>query len=140
MLMQFGAVQFAVAPMNAHELDQATGGSFAKHPVLGRMPVQEFVGESEETFEIKGKLYPQKFGGLSELETLRAMSRSGSAYFLMRGDGVPMGWFTIHSVKVHSTYLDAGGVGRVQEFSGHLERSDAPSADGIFAALVGLFA
>jgi phage protein U len=139
MLMQLGGLQFMVAPFNAHELDQKTGADFAEHPVLGRPPAPEFVGEATEEIDIHGKLYPQRLGGLSELATLQAMSRSGESYFFMRGDGVPMGWFNIHSMHVKSTYLDAAGVGRVIDFNAKLKRADAPGAGGIFGLLLSLF-
>lgn len=139
MLMQLGAVQFAVAPFNADSTDQTTGSHFAAHPVIGAMPPQEFTGEATEEYEIRGKLFPQRFGGLDGLEAMQAMSRSGDSYFLMRGDGRPMGWYVVKSLRVHSSYLDGGGVGRVIEFSIRLDAAQSPSADGIFWSLFGQF-
>lgn len=139
MLAQLGACQFEVAPFNMHETEHEAGASFASHEVMGRMPPLEFVGEAAESWTIRGKVFPQKFGGLSDLGTLHAMRRSGSPQFFMRGDGVPMGWVVIERVTERSSYIDPQGVGRVIEFDISLKRSDGPGAAGAFNALAGLF-
>ncbi len=139
MLAQLGAVQFTVAPFNINEHDHESGASFAAHEVIGRMPPLEFVGEAAEGWTVRGKLFPRKLGGLDEMAALHAMRRSGSAQFFMRGDGVPMGWVVIESARERSSYLDAGGVGRVIEFDITLKRADGPSAAGVFNALFSLF-
>lgn len=139
MLTQLGACQFQVAPFNFHETDHESGASFASHEVLGRMPALEFVGEAQESWSIRGRLFPEKFGGLSDLATMHGMRRSGVPQFYMRGDGVPMGWVVIERVTEKSTYIGPDGVGRVIEFEMSLKRSDGPSAAGIFNALVDIF-
>lgn len=139
MLCQIGVCQFTVAPFNLHETDHETGASFASHEVLGRMPPLEFVGEAAEGWMIRGRLFPEAFGGMAEMATLQAMRRSGAAQFFMRGDGVPMGWVVIDKVNEKSTYIGANGVGRVIEFEASLKRASGPSAAGIFNALVSIF-
>lgn len=139
MLAQLGPVQFTVAPMNFNEQSHETGSSFAEHPVLGRRPSLEFVGEAPERWTIRGKIFPQRFGGLNELEALKAMSRSGEAQFFMRGDGVPMGWVAVEKVQEKTANIADGGVGREIEFDVELKRCDAPDAAGVFNTLVSLF-
>ncbi|WP_441252415.1 phage tail protein [Tardiphaga sp. 71_E8_N1_1] len=139
MLCQLGACQFTVAPFNMHETDHEAGASFASHEVLGRMPDLEFVGEAAETWTIRGRLFPERFGGLGEMANLHAMRRAGSAQFFMRGDGVPMGWVVIERVTEKSTYIGPNGVGRVIEFEANLKRSGSPNAAGIFNALMDIF-
>ncbi|MGV1352778.1 phage tail protein [Klebsiella pneumoniae] len=139
MLCQLGALQFTVAPFNMHEYDHEAGATFAAHEVIGRMPSLEFVGEAPETWSIRGRLFPQRFGGLDELAVLHAMRRGGSAQFLMRGDGIPMGWVVVERVQEKASYLGSDGVGRVIEFEIQVKRADGPSADGIFNALRAIF-
>jgi phage protein U len=145
MLSQVGAVQFEVAPFNMHETSHETGASFASHEVVGAMPPLEFMGEAAESWTIRGRLFPQRYSqlgvgsGLSEMAAMQAMRQSGSAQYYMRGDGVPIGWVVIESISETSTFLGTDGVGRVIEFEIKLKRSQGPSADGIFNALVGLF-
>lgn len=145
MLCQIGSVQFEVAPFNMHETSHEAGASFASHEVVGAMPLLEFVGEAEESWTVRGRLFPQRFSqlgvgsGMSQLGSMHGMRASGSAQFFMRGDGVPMGWVVIESISETSTYIGANGVGKVIEFEVKLKRSQGPSADGIFNALIGLF-
>jgi phage protein U len=139
MLCQLGACQFTVAPFNMHETDHESGAAFASHEVLGRMPPLEFVGEAAESWSIRGRLFPERFGGLAEMDTLHAMRRSGSAQFFMRGDGVPMGWVVVERVTEKSSYIGPNGVGRIIEFEASLKRAGGPSTTGIFNALVSIF-
>lgn len=139
MLAQLGALQFAVAPFNTNTNDHEAGATFAAHDVIGRMPALEFMGEAAETWNVRGTLFPHKLGGLDHLEVLHGMRRSGQAQFFMRGDGVPLGWVVVETVREKSSYLDRSGVGRVIEFEIGLKRSDPPNAAGIFAALTSLF-
>jgi phage protein U len=145
MLAQIGSVQFEVAPFNMTDTDHEAGASFASHDVVGRMPTLEFMGEAAESWTIRGTLFPFEYdrlgvgSGLDGLATMQAMRRSGAAQFYMRNDGEPLGWVVIETITEKSTKLHRSGVGRVIEFEAKLKRSDGPSADGIFGALVGLF-
>ena len=139
MLCQLGALQFEVAPFNFHESDHDAGASFASHEVLGKMPTLEFVGEAAETWNIRGRLFPQKFGGLDGLSTLHGMRKGGSSQFFMLGSGQPVGWVVIERVTEKSTYIGRDGVGKVIEFEITIKRASGPSADGIFSALLSLF-
>ncbi len=139
MLAQLGNVQFTVLPFNINATDHEAGASFASHEVVGAHPALEFVGEAQESWRVRGSVFPKKFGGVDELNALHAMRRTGAAQFWMRGDGVPMGWVVIERVTEKSTYLAADGTGRVIEFDVDLKRASGPSADGIFNALFSLF-
>ncbi|MCA1776035.1 MAG: phage tail tape measure protein [Loktanella sp.] len=98
-------------------------------------PVLEWVGEGAETWTVKGKIFPFKFGGLDDLERLRQARKSGLPQYMMRGDGSLMGWVAILSVKEASTYLSATGIGKVIEVDISVRRSDAPR-DGSFFSIM----
>jgi phage protein U len=66
------------------------------------------------------------------------MRKSGLPQYLMRGDGVPLGWMAVERVSEKSSYLDAKGVGRVVEVSISLKRADAPGAADFFAVISGI--
>lgn len=138
MLMQLGSVTFDVVHFNTHENSRSSEATFAEKSVLGRRPPLEFVGEGGETFTIKGKIFPHKFGGLDGLALLDAARRSGAAQFLMRGDGTPLGFFVVESVSEASKHLDATGVGREITYDVTIKRSDAPSALGYFNSIFAL--
>lgn len=139
MLMQLGAVQFSVAPFNANEIGHEASAAFASHDVVGRRPPLEFVGEGPESWTIRGTLFPHRLGGLDELAEMQAMRAAGLPQFLMRGDGVPLGWVVIERINERSSYLDKDGIGRVIEFDVSVKRASAPNAAGIFNALLRLF-
>ncbi len=135
MLAQLGSVIFEVLPVGLDGIDHSGTASFARHPVLGEMPPLEFTGEGSETWRLHGELRPEfsarNLGdsGLSGIDELHAMRRAGQAVFLMRGDGVPMGWVVITHVSERSRRLMANGVGRVVEFEVDVARAKFSGAD-----------
>lgn len=139
MLMTLGSLTMELFPFNPTETDRASGGEYVEKPVMGRRPPLEWVGEASETFNISARLFPGKLGGLGGLSRLNAMRQSGTAQYLMRGDGVPLGWFVIENVGERSEYLDAKGVGQVIEVDITLKRSDAPGLGSLFSIISGLF-
>lgn len=139
MLAQLGSVAFEVAPFNFHENSFDGSARFAEHPVVGRRPSLEFVGEGPETWAIQGRIFPEFTGGTDHLAALHDMRRSGRPQPWMRGDGVYMGWVVIDSVSERATHIGRQGVGRWIEFDVSLKRTDPPDAAGMFSLLVSLF-
>lgn len=138
MLMQLGSVVFDVVQFNTHENTRSTAAGFAEKAVLGRRPPLEFVGEGPETMVIRGRIFPEKLGGLDGLGLLDAARRSGDAQFLMRGDGRPLGFFVVTNVSETSRYLNAKGVGKQINFDLTVKRSDDPTAMGYFSSIFAL--
>jgi phage protein U len=137
-LMALGPVAFEIYPLNPQATDRSTEASWVEKPVVGRRPPLEFTGDGSEEMAISAKLFPAKFGGLSALAALDAMRASATPHFLVRGDGTPLGWFCVVSVKEKSTYLNAAGVGQIIDVDLNLKRADAPGASGYMAALMSL--
>jgi uncharacterized protein len=98
MLMRLGTVEFDVFPFNTHEYSRDAATDYAKKAVVGAREILEYVGEGEEKYTISGKLITKRLGGLGTLAELHALRQSGIAQFLMRGDGMALGWFVIESV------------------------------------------
>lgn len=138
MLMVFGALKFEVWPFNPIGTGSESGGEYVEKPVMGRRPPLEFVGEATENFTISVKLFPAKLGGLGSLDKLHAIRRSGIPQYLMRGDGVPLGWFVVTSVGAESSHLDAKGVGQVIDVDISLRRADAPQDADFFSTVIGM--
>lgn len=139
MLMVLGPVQFEVWPFNATDYEHSHESAFAEKPVLGTRPLLEWVGEGPETWTIKARMFPRRFGGLEDLKKLAAARASGRPQYLMRGDGAQMGWVVIERVQERSTYLDPKGVGQVIEVDISVKRSAKPSNGSFFSLLSGLF-
>ena len=139
MLMQLGEVTFEVAPFNADSVNRETGYDFASKDVMGRRRPREAMGEADEYVDISGTLFPEKFGGLSTMDTLHKMRQGGTPQILVRGDGLKMGWFLIEKIREKSTYLDAQGVGKKIDFDIQLTLADKPSAGDYLRTLLRLF-
>lgn len=139
LLMQVGNVAFELVPFNTNQYDHKHSADFASKPVLGIMPPLEHVGEGAESWSIKAKLFPHKWGGLGHLADLYAMRAAGDPVYMMRGDGAVMGWVVVTDVTETSTYLDRNGIGKVIEVDINLKNSGPPAGGNFFGALQSLF-
>jgi uncharacterized protein len=137
MLMKLGPVTFQIWPFNAISYEHTHTTPFVEKPVLGVRPPLEWVGDGPETWTIEAKLFPEKLGGLEDLQKLYQARASGKQQYLMRGDGTPMGWVGIESVREKSTYLDAQGVGKQIEVSITVKRSGKPGNGSFFSIMSG---
>lgn len=138
MLMALGALALEVWPLNPTEMSRDSGGEYVEKAVMGRRPPLEFVGEAGESMSITARLFPAKLGGLPALDHLDAIRQSGIPQYLMRGDGVPLGWVVVERVSERSSYLDAKGVGQVIDVDISLRRADAPQDADFFATVIGM--
>lgn len=139
MLMMIGPVTFEVAPFNATGYSHSHGTDFVEKPVLGAQAPLEWVGEGAEAWDISAKLFPERFGGMSDLLLLKAARKSGLPQYMMRGDGSLMGWVAITNVNERSSYLGANGVGRVIDVTIGVRRCQTPSAASYFSIMAGVF-
>lgn len=135
MLMVLGPIEFTVAPFNTHQYAKSASTDFARKAVVGTRAPLEHVGEGEENFTISGLLLPKRLGGMLQMAELHALRQSAVATFLMRGDGVPLGWFVVENVDEDSSMLSADGVGQVIKFKIDLCRADKPLASSFFTTL-----
>jgi uncharacterized protein len=139
MLMMIGPVRLQIAPFNVTEYSQTRTTGFVAKPVLGGREPMEYVGEGPATVNVTGKLFPEKFGGLSALQVLDLARASGTPQWLMRGDGGMMGWVVIESVTEQASFLDRRGVGKMIDVDIRLRRVGIPLAATFFSALSRLF-
>lgn len=132
MLFQLGALTIDVYPFNTHGYGRDTGFDFVKKDVMGAMRPSEAVGEADESMSFECRLFPEKLGGLPQLEILHQMRKSGMPQILVRGDGTNLGWFNIEKVSERSSGLDDQGVGRQIEVNISLSRSPRPPSIGAY--------
>jgi phage protein U len=125
-LYQWGPLQFEVWPLNVHEFDHQTGTEWAHKLVVGAPVYREYTGEDDETINFRGRIFPYRIGGMSELELLNATRRAGIANLLIRGDGVIMGWYVCEKLMRSNKELSAEGVGQVIEFEADFARIPSP--------------
>ena len=139
MLMSLGQIRFEVYPFNTTEYDHGHESGFVEKPVLGARPPLEWVGEGAESWSIKARIFPQRFGGLDDLKKLYQARAAGRPLYLMRGDGAQMGWVMIEKVAERSSYLDLQGIGRVIDVDIAVRRSAKPSNGSFFSLFSGMF-
>lgn len=138
MLYQFGFLRIKHQPFNVDKVRSQDSTDFVQKPVLGAAPPNEYVGEGTGTKTLSGTLFPKKLGGLDELRILQMMRESALPHFLLRGDGVPLGWYRITSVTTDEEQLAMDGVGQVTKVQISLIREPAPSGMSLFSFLVRL--
>lgn len=136
MLAQLGTVSFEIWPVNIHETDRQAAADHVAKDVLGTLRPREFVGEGDDQMTLRGRLFPETFGGSTD--DLHTMRVSGTAQIHVRGDGRSFGWWVIERVTERSTYLDAKGRGKVIEFEVAITRSAPPSAESYLSTLMRL--
>jgi len=139
MLMTLGPIRFEVYPFNATEYDHGHETSFVEKPVLGARPPLEWVGEGAESWSIKARIFPHRFGGLGDLKKLYQARAAGRPLYLLRGDGAQMGWVVIERVSERVSYLDAEGIGRVIDVDISVRRAGKPSNGSFFSVFSGMF-
>jgi phage protein U len=136
MLGQLGSVTFEVWPVNIHETDRQAAADHVAKDVLGTLRPREFVGEGDDQITLRGRLFPETFGGSTD--ELHAMRISGTAQVHVRGDGRSMGWWLIERVSERASYLDRQGRGRVIEFEVSMVRAAPPSPASYLSTLLRL--
>jgi len=141
-LYVIGGVVCDLHPLNVHEAVHETREDFARHPVMGAREGHEHMGPGDETLRLQGKVFPRKFGGLSELEQLDALRAAGDPVLVMRGDGANMRWWVIRRFERTHRYLDERGIGRLVTHRIDLERTEKPrggAGGGALGLLTRLF-
>ncbi len=137
MLMMIGPVQFKIVPFSLMEYGHSHEAVYAEKAVIGAGPVLEWTGDGPETWSVRARLFPERFGGLGALTILDAARRLGRPQYMMRGDGRLMGWVVITGVNERSTYLDRDGVGKIVDVDITVRRSPTPMAGSYFSLMAG---
>lgn len=129
-LYQWGTIQFQIFPLNVHEVDHETASDWAHKEIAGAAIYREWVGENDEQLFLRGKIFPYRIGGMTELEHFNAMRRAGIANLLVRGNpGDILGWFVCERLVRAHTFLSAEGVGQQIAFEATMARVPIPEAD-----------
>jgi len=132
-LYRWGTMEFKVHPLNVHELDHTTETDWAHKEIVGAALYREWVGENDEKLHFRGLIFPYRIGGFGMVTILDSMRRNGMAHLMVRGDGVPLGWFVIERLHRAHTFLSSEGVGRQVAFEAEFARVPVPAADVYFA-------
>jgi phage protein U len=134
-LMQWGTIQFKVWPLNFHEIDHYTETDWAQKEIVGAAIYREWVGENDETIHIRGRIFPYRIGGMTELEHFESMRRAGMPNTLIRGgvSGMHLGWFICTRLVRQHTFISAEGIGQMISFEATMVRVPIPGDQAEFA-------
>jgi uncharacterized protein len=140
-LYMWGPLAFEVWPLNIHEVDHETDTDWAQKEIAGSAIFREWVGENDENLYLRGKIFPYRIGGMSEMELLEASRRKGISQALIRGGqtvGTHLGWYVIEKLVRSHKFLSSEGIGQVIEFEAVFTRVPVPNDPaGDFAKLWG---
>ena len=140
MLYSIGTITLDTRPFSVDDVERSGSADFAVKPLIGSLPGREFMGEGDEKLSISGQLLPSKIGGLTELEALHAMRRSGQRLPVMRGDGKMFGWFVIEDIRESHSQLLANGIGFTVKHTISLTKTSPDGASpSIIGALLSIF-
>lgn len=134
-LYQWGTLQFEVHPLNVHEVDHSTATDWAQKPIAGGAIYREWVGENDEEIFFRGRVFPYRIGGMTELDVFEGARRSGVASALLRGDGVALGWFVCERFVRQHHMLTFEGVGQLINFEAVMARVPVPPAEEEFPVM-----
>jgi hypothetical protein len=125
-LYAWGEIHFVVQPFNIHETDHDTSTDWAQKEVVGSAIYREYVGENDEQLFIRGRVFPYRLGGMSDLQRFEEERRVGNTNILMRGDGSKLGWFVCEKLVRAHTFLSGEGIGQQVAFEAVLVRVPMP--------------
>ena len=128
-MYQWGPLAFEVWPLNIHEFDHETDTDWAQKEIVGSAIYREWVGENDENLYFRGKVFPYRIGGMSEIELMEATRRKGIAQAMIRSgaeQGTHLGWYVIEKLVRSHKFLSTEGVGQVIEFEAVFTRVPVP--------------
>ena len=129
MLYQLGPVSVDVYPFSIDTFQREASADYAKKDIISGAPNREFMGEGDESLSLEGQILPLHIGGLTELETLHDMRRSGTRLMVTRGDGMVLGWHAIENITENHEDLVSSGIGIKVNHTIKLIKVDAPGMD-----------
>lgn len=117
-----GFFPFGIDTLAFSELNRNSEWRWASQDVFDARPVLQFVGQGKETLTLPGVIFPEYWGGTTQLEELRDLADEGEPQTLLDGRGNILGDFVITGIQERQTVFAQAGVARRQEFTITLER------------------
>jgi phage protein U len=115
--MTLGGIAFQALGFSYNGLKRDLQTPWSALEVCGRMEALHWTGPKAESVTISGVLFPEDWGGLGTLESVRGAATSGSILPLITGDGDVLGNFVIEGVEEDRSAIDAQGQPRKNAYS-----------------------
>lgn len=135
--MMLGDFAFEALGFGYQGIKRKVNTPWVETPVGQRLNPLQWTGPTSDEVTISGVLFPEEFGGLSQLDGLTQAALAGEELMLVSGDaaeGVIGGLFTIQSIEEDRSYIDRRGQPRKDVYTISLKRADddtSPSAAGL---------
>lgn len=135
--MMLGGYAFEALGFGYQGIKRKVNTPWVEIPVGQTLNPQQWTGPTSDEVTIQGVLFPEEFGGQSQLDGIIAASMAGTEMMLVNGDameGVIRGMFTVQSVEEDQSYHDARGAPRRNAYVISLKRNrteTAPGAGGV---------
>lgn len=143
MLFQVGPLTFETFPFSLIAIKRQDGQDYAKHDLLNARRAYEHEGPGDDGLTLTGEFLPYHIGGLADLEFARSLKSSGEPQFVVRGDGLVIGWCVITSLEeTHAEAISPDGVAYKVAHEMKLEVCDDPgegAGPALVATLLSLF-
>lgn len=140
--MMLGPYAFEAIGFGYEGVSHRVQTPWADIPVAQTLNQLQWTGPTSEDVTIKGVLFPEEFGGQSQLDGLNLSALSGSALMLVTGDalqGVIHGTFTVQSVDEDRSFHTAYGEARRNAYSITLKRYSNVGAGAAQSSIISLF-
>ena len=136
--MMLGGYAFEALGFGYQNIKRKVNTPWVEISVGQTLNPQQWTGPTSDEVTIQGVLFPEEFGGQSQLDGIIAAQLAGTEMMLVSGDameGVICGMFTVQSVEEDQTYHDARGAARRNAYVISLKRSRAETTAGAGGAI-----
>lgn len=121
-MMKLGRYTFSVSTASYQALSRSTEYNWGSVGRIGNYSALQFMGESNESFDLSGSIYPQFAGGFSQLDKMRAEAAKGEPLTMVDGRGTVHGKFVIEQITESQDRFFMAGAPKIINFSIRLKR------------------
>lgn len=135
--MMLGDFAFEALGFGYQGVKRKVNTPWVEMPVGQTLNQQQWTGPTSDEVTISGVLFPEEFGGQSQLDGIIAAALAGIEMMLVTGDatqGDIRGVFTVQSIEEDKSYINRKGEAGRNAYSIMLKRSGSgtlPSAGGL---------
>lgn len=124
--MMLGGFAFEGLGFGYDGIKRKVNTAWVEIPVGQTLNPQQWTGPTSDEVTIKGVLFPEEFGGQTQLDGLISAALSGTPMMLVTGDaaeGLIQGMFTLQSIEEDRSFIDRRGTPRRNAYVLTLKRA-----------------
>lgn len=121
-MLRLGPYAFGLRTAAYQGLNRQTDYRWPSQDVFDGVPELQFTGPGADVITLEGVIFPEYWGGVGQIDALRALAEQGKPHDLVSGRGDVMGQWVITSVSERQSTFAAAGTPLRQEFTLQLAR------------------